>query len=223
MQARTRVEFRGGLLHRSDAHAQPGKVDTADSVTFLSGVGYEIFVADSSNNVHMASHKIGKYHHSSLLAGSTVSMAGEMRVVDGKIKYMSNKSGHYMPSMESFIQFLNFLEKDGIDLDFPVYSFGRNQAKPKNKPVDKIKTSVVIDAFIAEFDEATLNDALAAEGWHRAGKDVLDKAQEEVPLQEVRRGLKRQLAKKRNDPAARAMQKMETKESAAKPASVWWM
>ena len=92
-QESTLVTVRGGRLLRSDG----SPVDTRDSSTFASGTGVEIFVTDASGEPHMASHEIGSTHHSSLLAGEAVGVAGEMQVTDGKIDWVSNKSGHYLP------------------------------------------------------------------------------------------------------------------------------
>jgi hypothetical protein len=120
----TMVTISGGKLKRSTTHDQAGQpVDTAESVTQHSGKGWEIFVVGASGNIHMASHKIGLYHHSSLLAGQPVSMAGEMKVSGGKIVTMSNKSGHYSPTSQHFQHFLRTLE-GSVALDFNVTGFG---------------------------------------------------------------------------------------------------
>jgi hypothetical protein len=120
----TLVTISGGKLKRSTTHDQPGQpVDTAESVTQHSGKGWEIFVVGASGDIHMAPHKIGKYHHSSLLAGKPVSMAGEMKVSAGKIVTMSNKSGHYSPTAQHFHHFLRTLEGT-VPLDFNVTGFG---------------------------------------------------------------------------------------------------
>jgi hypothetical protein len=123
-QLKTLVTVSGGKLKRSTTHAQAGlPVDTGESVTQHSGKGWEIFVVGATGDIHMASHKIGKYHHSSLLAGANVSMAGEMKVTGGKIVTMSNKSGHYNPSAEHFQHFLRTLE-GSVPLDFNVTGWG---------------------------------------------------------------------------------------------------
>jgi hypothetical protein len=124
-QTKTRVSVTGGKLKRSPSHALAGAdVDTTASVTQHSGKGWEIFVVGASGNIHVASHKIGKFHHSSLLAGAPVSMAGEMKVAGGKIVTMSNKSGHYTPGPEHFHHFVKELEKQGIPLNFNVAGWG---------------------------------------------------------------------------------------------------
>ena len=83
-QGKTLVTISGSKLKRSATHTTPNAdVDTKDSVTQHSGKGWEIFVVGAGGDIHMASHKIGAYHHSSLLGGAPVSMAGEMKITGG--------------------------------------------------------------------------------------------------------------------------------------------
>jgi len=124
-QAKSTVTVSGGKLKRSATYATPNAdVDTSASVTHHSGNGWEIFVVSPSGELHMASHKIGKFHHSSLLGGGTVSMAGELKVAGGVIDTMTNKSGHYSPSAEAFAHFLKTIYQQGMLLTFKVAGFG---------------------------------------------------------------------------------------------------
>jgi len=124
-QARTKVTVGGGRLVRNDPPHNTGQpVDTAESVTFFSGLGREIFVVSPDGAIHMSSHKIGQYHHSSLLAAGGVVMAGEMAVTGGTITAMSNKSGHYEPTARQFRQFLRRLKREGVALTFPITGWG---------------------------------------------------------------------------------------------------
>jgi hypothetical protein len=117
-QAKTKVEISGGSLNRSATHdrypSQP--VDTSDSVTHQTGKGWEIFVMSPSGNLHMASHKIGKYHHSSLLAGIPVAGAGSIQAAGGQIQVLNDKSGHYKPTTQQTLQVCHMLKKKGVDL-----------------------------------------------------------------------------------------------------------
>jgi hypothetical protein len=211
-QEKTLVEVRGGAVYRSQASDEKGaKVDTANSVTHFSGAGYEIFVVDDKNQIHMASHKLGKFHHSSLLAGANVSMAGEMKIVDGKITYMSNKSGHYVPTLTNFIQFLHFLEKDGVPLDFEVALLGGPTAgkfpakdlvagkgsaagsADKTKTYEVLKTNAVWKSFVAEFGADAVEAVIEKQGWELWGRDITDADGNDVDLKLVRRLLKQQL------------------------------
>lgn len=115
----TRVEFRGGqpLLK-----GQP--LDTENMVTHFSGLGKAIYVVSFEGNLHVASHVVGHYHHSSLLAGAHVAGAGEIEVSNGRVMWISNKSGHYRPSINHLCQTLHLLQKKGVPMTFRVSVLG---------------------------------------------------------------------------------------------------
>jgi hypothetical protein len=95
-------------------------VDTGRMVSHFAGPGNAIYVMSSTGRLYLASHSVGVYHHSSLLAGAPVACAGEIRVTNGLISYLSNKSGHYVPQQINFFQVLGMLQECGSDLHFPV-------------------------------------------------------------------------------------------------------
>ncbi len=113
-QGLTRLHFQRGLIYTDAACTTP--FDTIGKVTANAGKGWAIYVVSAQGNIHAASHSVGKYHHSSLLAGATVAGAGEMRVLAGKLVEISNKSGHYFPNASHLIQVLYLLRKRGVDL-----------------------------------------------------------------------------------------------------------
>jgi hypothetical protein len=76
-----------------------------------------IYVADSARNFYFASSPEAVTHHSDFFKGGAVSGAGEAYVVDGKIKYLNNKSGHYRPNAKLFQQTLKLLTKSGVNTD----------------------------------------------------------------------------------------------------------
>ena len=82
-----------------------------------------------TGNIHIASHIVGNYHHSSLLGGSKVACAGEIEVVAGVVRWLSNKSGHYFPNPDHLIQVLHQLQKKGIPLTFPLTVISATGAK----------------------------------------------------------------------------------------------
>lgn len=114
LQESTKVTISGGRLLSADGKP----FDTARMVTMQSGPGYAIYVMSAEGNFHVRSHSVGYYHHSSLLAGADVAGAGEIKVKNGKIKKLSNKSGHYTPGHENLLQVLAMLQKKDVDLDF---------------------------------------------------------------------------------------------------------
>jgi hypothetical protein len=110
----TKLRVRGGLLYTDDAGANP--FDTSQLSTFFSKVGYAIYVMSEEGNIHAANHAIGYRHHSSLMAAANAAGAGEMKVENGRLKWISNKSGHYVPGTPQFIQTLHMLQKQTVDL-----------------------------------------------------------------------------------------------------------
>lgn len=91
--------------------------DTAACSTAHSGCGRAIFVMDRQGNVYASTvQEVGKFHHSSFLAGQPVAGAGELVVENGVVKLISNKSGHYRPTAEMNEQVLKTLEAQGIDV-----------------------------------------------------------------------------------------------------------
>ena len=177
-QDATRVDIRAGLLLRSDGEP----VDTRNSgSTIHSGSGVQMFVTDARSIIHMANQALGITHHSSLLAGADVAMAGELQVTKGKIDWVSNTSGHYAPDSDALVQFLGHLRKDGVAMDFEVRAFGvprqgaaaflQGDPAAGGDRYDRLKTESVGDYGVA-------GEVLAAEGWQwdwsRGSKAVVD-------------------------------------------------
>ena len=79
--------------------------------------GKAIFVMDEFGRI-FASGKYApaEFHHSSFLGGGEVAMAGEIEVIEGVLFSVTNKSGHYRPLEVHFNQFLNYIEKSGINI-----------------------------------------------------------------------------------------------------------
>jgi hypothetical protein len=114
-QGMTQVQFQGGRLYLK---GQP--LETDNMVTHTSGPGKAIYVLSFQGNMHVASHVVGHRHHSSLLAGRGVAGAGEIEVHNGHVQWISNKSGHYCPSVCHFLQTLHLLQKKGVPMTFRV-------------------------------------------------------------------------------------------------------
>ncbi len=113
-QGMTLARFRGRSMYSDDEAKKP--IDTRNLVTHFSGPGYAIYVMSNVGNIHLSSHAVGYRHHSSLLAGEDVAGAGELKVTNGKLTWISNKSGHYTPDAPHFLQVLHQLQKKGVDL-----------------------------------------------------------------------------------------------------------
>jgi hypothetical protein len=110
----TKLRIHNNKLYADDARTKP--FDTAQMSTVHSGLGFAIYVMSEEGNIHASSHAIGFKHHSSLLAAANTAGAGEIQVKDGLLEWISNKSGHYVPSVAHFIQTLHLLQKKGINL-----------------------------------------------------------------------------------------------------------
>jgi hypothetical protein len=114
----TRVEFDAGGKLVSAVGRKP--IDTRQMSSAFSEMGTAIYVMSQQRNLHIHSQVIGQYHHSSLLGGARVFGAGEIKVENGTIKLLTNKSGHYRPSQESLYCVLSMLQQNNSPLDFSI-------------------------------------------------------------------------------------------------------
>jgi hypothetical protein len=107
-----KVEYINNSADRAQfvLHPQNGKIvqsdpnsnapySTANCSTNFSGKGFAIFVMDEDGQIYASSHMMSQFHHSSFLGSSMPAAgAGEIKVEDGKLTLISNKSGHFKPS-----------------------------------------------------------------------------------------------------------------------------
>ncbi len=209
-QERTVVKVGAGKLWRNDEAKSP--VDTTDSVTHHTGPGAEIFVVGLGGDIHMASHRIGKFHHSSLLGGKPVAMAGEIKATQGKINWISNKSGHYLPTVLQLQQFLHHLGKD-VPLDFPIREMGALsvpdgtlaqdfvEGRSSTGRADKVqghdhrKSQALIPVWIELITPAGVEEVMEANGWvltppGRHWRVTKKGTKDVVPGKDVRQALK---------------------------------
>lgn len=56
------------------------------------------------------------FFHASFMAGGPVLAAGEIGAVDGKVMWITPKSGHYQPTIRQTIYFLLWLDIQGVEL-----------------------------------------------------------------------------------------------------------
>ncbi|MCA9515495.1 MAG: VCBS repeat-containing protein [Myxococcales bacterium] len=89
----------GGSLHNPDEKGQ---------AAFVMNERGELFATTKQ--------KTGVVHHSSLLAGDAVAGAGMLVVTRGRLRFVSNSSGHYSPSHEMHTQVLRRLQELGVDM-----------------------------------------------------------------------------------------------------------
>jgi hypothetical protein len=116
-----RVRISKGVLTEGESGAP---MDTAGMSSKFAGPGYGIFVLSPRGRLYVGQHKIGVIHHSSFLAGKDVAGAGEIKIVDGRVEGITNKSGHYQPHYDHLRQTLKRLRRGGVAVDaVPVIFF----------------------------------------------------------------------------------------------------
>jgi hypothetical protein len=187
-QGMTRVTAESGKLYIGTGAAKK-LLDTSSMVSHQSGPGYAIYVMSAEGHIHLGSHVVGLYHHSSLLGGEPVAGAGEIIVTQGKLNFVSNKSGHFVPEAVHFNQVLRVLEKmqqhqctvkywyeepnyDGTgkivkQSDFAGVLDYRNSFMPGEKSEYQLaKLLTYTRIFFNEKNE--LNPKIAAQGWRWA-------------------------------------------------------
>lgn len=99
-----------------DESGNPFDTSGASSV-FAGGSGSAIFVMDEQGNIYASkTQTVGKFHHSSFLAGKPVASAGEITVKDGYVKEITRRSGHYQPTEAQSMQVLTQLRTNGVDV-----------------------------------------------------------------------------------------------------------
>lgn len=96
----------GNLFDTSSAHSLHTKGDPR-----------AIFAMDHDGNIYASKrHAKGEFHHSSFLAGGNVAAAGELKVTNGELRLISDKSGHYEPSLDMTRQVVNELGSRGVPM-----------------------------------------------------------------------------------------------------------
>lgn len=113
-----REEFRL-VVHEGKLYTSDGQLfDTSRGTSVWSGEDRRaIFVMDPYGNIYASNrHEVGQFHHSSFLAGGSVAGAGEIKVINGELKFISDRSGHHQPSPRFLEQVARRLKMEGVDL-----------------------------------------------------------------------------------------------------------
>lgn len=85
-------------------------------------IGWAAFTLNQQGELSVFSHHGGQdkntihLRHSSMNAGSPVLAAGEIQIINGKLHGINTHSGHYHPSLYSIYRFLDYLDKQGVDI-----------------------------------------------------------------------------------------------------------
>jgi hypothetical protein len=103
-------QFRFGLIW----DCNDKEYDTNLEVTAFSGKGWAIFVMDEKNTLYAGSHIVGRFHHSSFLAGKPAKAAGELICTKGKLAVITGKSGHYRPGENELLAAVKVMVTAGV-------------------------------------------------------------------------------------------------------------
>ncbi|XP_004146846.1 IQ domain-containing protein IQM4 [Cucumis sativus] len=75
-----------------------------------------IFVLSASKSLYVGKKVKGQFQHSSFLAGGVTTASGRLVSHEGILKAIWPYSGHYRPTEENFIEFIEFLKENNVDL-----------------------------------------------------------------------------------------------------------
>ncbi|MDP1834624.1 MAG: hypothetical protein Q8K75_01730 [Chlamydiales bacterium] len=96
-------------------HAAPYDSSTAKSIPIKPGT--EIFVMGPDQTIYSAAYQPSELHHSSFLAGGAIIGAGELKIENGELKAISNRSGHYKPNEQNLLDVLKILDAKKVPLE----------------------------------------------------------------------------------------------------------
>ena len=138
-----RVTIKNGLIYKHNFGVN--KITLYDTAGFTSaaGKGWGVFVMDHDDLYSGAHDAMGsamdpesagsgnpwamenmQFYHSSFLAGASVFSAGEMRVENGRLTGVTQKSGHYHPGVVQLKNLFTFLRFKGVNIDKVEVGFG---------------------------------------------------------------------------------------------------
>ena len=102
--------------------------DTKDYIAHSKYGGRAIFVVSPRGELFASSSAIDKFHHSSILNGQPVLMAGMLEADNGNLTYINEQSGHYSPEIFQFYYFLQILKSRGVINDSTLIQQKRNNS-----------------------------------------------------------------------------------------------
>ncbi len=154
LDAATRPSYRV-TFEEGRAMYRGGKFDTSDMKTVFSGKGFAIWVMGEDFNMYAGSHIYGELHHSSFFGGEDIKAGGEIRAVDGNIEFLSAKSGHYVPPMQSLLDAVRALQTVAPRMDpwVLVWRVGRDGKTPELVKPDTLMANHVLYASWGDLNE----------------------------------------------------------------------
>jgi len=114
-RAEYEVKAVDGRLYYIDGDYLVGKVDPNYPFSYDP---WAIFVMDRNGRIYISfNQSVGRFQHSSLVAGEKVAAAGMIHIQDGVISSMTDRSGHYRPKKIHMQQFQERLVELGYSFD----------------------------------------------------------------------------------------------------------
>ena len=111
-RARHEVVFRGGKFYDVNGRELNSAFD-AEALSFEDS----LLVIDKDFRMYVLSgEERGRLHHSSLSAGGDVLFAGTIAFMDGRVRHLSDSSGHYKPEPWRTRRVVRMLRDRGVDL-----------------------------------------------------------------------------------------------------------
>jgi len=104
-----RVRFQGGLAYDNLGHLLGETTNDSPAATEY------LYVMDQHGNFYVGPESYLK-NHSAFFAGEPVALAGKIKILHGRITFISNQSGHYHPPVEAVRNGLRSLESEGVAL-----------------------------------------------------------------------------------------------------------
>ena len=100
-----------------DSNNQPFDSSAGDLRGLSNSTGRAMIVMDAQGNLYSSNYQeVGKFHHSSFLAGGPIAFAGEVIIEKGIVKKIKDLAGHYNPPRALYAQFLYHLTMSGVDI-----------------------------------------------------------------------------------------------------------
>ncbi|MET0388517.1 MAG: hypothetical protein ABW321_21275, partial [Polyangiales bacterium] len=112
---RIEIDQTSGRLYTGQG-AERAPFDTQGLQVDGYGYGWGMFVLGPDNFIYAHSEIREIFHHSSFFAGGGVQCAGEICCIDGRLRFLTGKAGHYRPGKMEFYRLLGVLRSQNVDL-----------------------------------------------------------------------------------------------------------
>ena len=188
-----------------DAQGNPVYMDTTDITTQAGLAGSKpermIYTMDAQGQMRLAdpaaeqaSMPGERFHHSSLAGGAAVAGAGEVKVREGVVESVSDKSGHYQPDFGMTTQVDQALQAGGVDTSRVTYELGNFNAAGGATNPDTLVSGTELGAYdregmLDEVRKACLDQARASAArnygvpWDRLQEGMKQRVQGDVDAQ----------------------------------------